>query len=253
MINWLYEPVAGTQMNWLSDLATITAGIVAAAAVIGFVYSTYRRTFGRKWDHYHRLARLGTNAQVSFFSSVLGQPPAMRRRRTLQLGGSTGSQIKPFDYLWADRDYFVAALADGDESILAFAVTTRSKSFRPRFRSARGKVHPILEVHLARTRFCDLESRPVAIQSTLGARRVGYREIYYLGNPGAYLYYGCGINDAGAYEWTGIDPKLGNLNHTPGGAPDPILDEELQAFRERSRINTCLLSWPDHDQVRTFT
>src|SRR5690606_33020950 len=83
---------------------------------------------------------LGTNAQVSFFSSVLGEPPAMRRtvEGAMTRYDNTGNHyLEPrtwIECVWIDRDYYIHALADEDETIHAYSVTTRSKRFRPTFR-----------------------------------------------------------------------------------------------------------------------
>src|SRR5207248_10474793 len=107
-------------------------------------WGLYRRTLGRRRDRYGRLARLGTNGQISFFSSVLGEPPAMRRTEQ-----STGthyddagdSYLEPktwIECVWIDRDFYVHTIADEDETVHAYSVTTRSKHFRPTFRQPGG-------------------------------------------------------------------------------------------------------------------
>src|SRR5687768_16116817 len=63
----------------LPRFSEILTAVLAAIAIAGILRSVYRRTVGRRRDRYGRLRRLGTMAQVSFFSSVLGEPPAMRR------------------------------------------------------------------------------------------------------------------------------------------------------------------------------
>jgi hypothetical protein len=189
-------------LEFLGNVGETIAGVVAAAAIIVFLAGRYRGTLGRRSDHYGRLARLGTSAQLSFFTSVIGQPAAIRQRREIWIRDS-GRQVRKrgFDCCWVDRDYFVAALTDEDETIQALAITTRSKSFRPRFQSVRGRAYPKLEVRLGRTRFSEIEARPIKIESRLGNRRSGYNEIYYFGNPGYYQHFVCGVNDAGIRGW----------------------------------------------------
>lgn len=65
--------------DWLLGVATALGGAAALIAVWRTLGSWYRRTLGRRRDRYERLARLGTQAQLTFFESVLGEPPAMRR------------------------------------------------------------------------------------------------------------------------------------------------------------------------------
>jgi hypothetical protein len=63
-----------------ADWATIVAGIVAALGFADYLRSVWRPTAGRRRDVARRFKRLGNGAQVQFFESVLGEPPAMRRR-----------------------------------------------------------------------------------------------------------------------------------------------------------------------------
>jgi hypothetical protein len=58
---------------------TVAVFLAAALSLAAGARSLWRRTVGRRRDHYRRLGRLGANGQVSFFNSVLGAPPAMRR------------------------------------------------------------------------------------------------------------------------------------------------------------------------------
>jgi hypothetical protein len=67
-------------MDWgefieaVGEFGTLVGAVVAAIAVARGVQTLYRRTIGRRRDAYRRLERLGTNAQVAFFSAVLGEP-----------------------------------------------------------------------------------------------------------------------------------------------------------------------------------
>ena len=72
-------PAADSIGDWLDRVGETLTALVAAGIVLGFLWTRYRASFGRRRDRYRRLKRLGTNAQVSFFSSVLGEPPALRR------------------------------------------------------------------------------------------------------------------------------------------------------------------------------
>jgi len=66
---------AGNGLAYAPALAAVIALLAGARA-------WYRRTLGRRSDKYERIARLGTNAHLTFFTSVLGEPPAMHRSLT---------------------------------------------------------------------------------------------------------------------------------------------------------------------------
>src|SRR6266508_283303 len=90
----------------------LLSALLAAVAVVGLVRGGYRRTLGRRRDRYARLERLGTNAQLSFFSSALGEPPAMRRTvdssvtRFDEAGNPYPEPKNWIECIWIDRDYY---------------------------------------------------------------------------------------------------------------------------------------------------
>jgi hypothetical protein len=204
-------------LDWFARVGETLAALVAAGAVLGFAWTVYRRTLGRRRDRCGRLARLGTNAQVSFFASVLGEPPAMCRTvesAITRYDDAGDHYLEPrawTECVWIDRDYYVHALADEDETIHAYSVTTRSKRFRPTHRQPghlwieRGRLGRLLrqpqskpnpEIKLGKTRFQEL-GRPEQAAAWIGARNVHYFEAYWGGNPGLYQWFVYSINDAG--------------------------------------------------------
>jgi hypothetical protein len=192
---------------------------VAVLALVAVLLRWYRRTLGRRGDRYERLSRLGTNANLTFFTSVLGDPPAIRRTVTstvhVLVEGSDDFVEREKDFeecIYIDRDFYVQALADSDETVVAFSVTTRSKRFHPKLRSPgytvlergwlarRLRLHerlmPIFKVKLGKTHFAELD-QPQQAAASLGARTFHYYEVHSLGNPGHYQEYVFAINDAG--------------------------------------------------------
>lgn len=142
----------------MASAARYVGAFAALLAVAAWVRDRYRRTLGRRRDRYERLARLGSGAQLSFFESVLGEPPAIRRTITRQRvdiltagdegfdpdirdddsdiddEGFTQDRWSSRDYtecFFIDRDYYVQTILDDDETVLAFSVTTRRRGFRP--------------------------------------------------------------------------------------------------------------------------
>ena len=153
----------------------------------------YRRTLGRRRDRYERLARLAPGAQLSFFASVHGEPPAIKSTLTRDVYEvvTTGHPLfEPklsdevdeshevlvsatfVECIFIDRFYYLQTISDADETVLAFSVTTRRKRFRPRFEAPTGMsplqrikwrrqvgepFRPLFRVRLGRTRFSDLD------------------------------------------------------------------------------------------------
>jgi hypothetical protein len=149
--------------EWATAVAGLLGGAVALLGLAAALRGWYRRTPGRRRDRYERLARLGTGAQLSFFISVLGEPPAIRttiekkvrkfvpRDEAADDVGETDDAATPpqdeedlggefvvvpeafTECFFIDRDYYVQTISDADETVLAFSVTTRKGRFAPTF------------------------------------------------------------------------------------------------------------------------
>lgn len=205
-----YLPLA----TWVADAGSFVGAAAAFLVLAGAVRTWYRRTLGRRRDRYERLGRLGTGAHLSFFESVLGEPPAMRRSYAAEVKAYS-PEIQDMvsverlflECFFIDRDYYVQAICDEDASVIAFSVTTRSKRFRPifsfppkpsraqrrRWKEMTGEsFKPFFRIALGRTRFEALgqdEPSPQRKAET-GARTFSYTELYYFGNPGNYQSFG---------------------------------------------------------------
>jgi hypothetical protein len=125
----------------LPQVAELLTALLAAVALVGVARGSYRRTLGRRRDRYLRLRRLGTRTQLSFFTSVIGEPPAIRRTREVMVTNSYNEEYRacrePKDFteaVYVDSDFYLHVLADEDETVHAFSVTSRRKAFRPIFR-----------------------------------------------------------------------------------------------------------------------
>jgi hypothetical protein len=129
----------------LRGVAEIAGGVVAAGIILGVGRAVWLRSFGRRRAVYRRLRRLGTNARLSFFEAVLGEPPTIKRtvtgKRTDYVEEANFEIRKvehPRDfreYIWIDPDFFVQAVTDDEDTVLAFSVTARNPRFNPRFRA----------------------------------------------------------------------------------------------------------------------
>lgn len=175
-------------------IGTLVAALAALLGVASVVRGWYRQTLGRRRDRYRRLERLGTGAQLTFFSSVLGEPPAMQETIVkddyaeivssgdADFDSALGEFATQRRYVtraflvstYVDRDYYVQTICDDDQTVLAFSVTTRSSRFRPRFqvrrrlgpierwrwRRATGRRYqPLVDIRLGRTTFAHLDSK----------------------------------------------------------------------------------------------
>lgn len=296
--------IASDAWSYVGAASTVAVLFAAALGLAASVRAGWRRTVGRRHDHYRRLGKLGTNAQVSFFSATLGSPPALKKsvkafltslpdlvgdrsvhaaygnRLALfmtqigidvreELAADTSESPPASDVelvrveaelgevIWVDRDYYVQALVDEDETVLAFSVTSRSARFRPRFAMPPGVTWrqrsrfrkwlgvlpgdvPIFDIRLGRSRFAVLP-QPRTVYGFQGFHDYGYVETHWFGNPGAYQHYALASNDAGAPAWQHIDllfPEgAGGLVRWAEWSGDDFPDSAAK-YREREAPNT---------------
>jgi hypothetical protein len=270
--------VCATHAQWYDGLthalgyaAGLAGGLAAAIVVLAALRGVYRRTLGRRRDRYGRVDRLGTNAQLSFFTAVLGEPPAMRRslnatlhRYSEEEQGEYLEQVVLWENVYVDRDFYVQVLTDIDNSVLGFAVTTRSNRFRPKLVSPGslwhepgwlrrrlrldGRLTPIFKVRLSKTRFREL-GQPMKLSGGMGAHTFSYWEAHWLGNPGNYQYYVFGVNDAGAKAFDSASvlfPPESNweVHWRDDAGTDFHAVSHLASFRRAAVINTYAVIGP---------
>lgn len=238
-------------IHWGETAAAVATGVgilTGAGAVFGYVRSVYRRTLGRRRTLAARLGRVTAGMQLAHFEQILGVP-AYRAR-----DNANGQHLT-----WVEPDAYAQAFAS-DGTVVTFSVTTRNRQFAPRLfrRRTISTGGDSLEVRLGRTRFGELSAKPVGIAGSVGARRFGYSEIYYFGNPGHYQTFAYSINDAGFHPKSTTSivrvlVKRGGLSigQTQGGTP---LDEaaveaylrepEVDQARRESIFNTLTVSAP---------
>ncbi|MDQ3631725.1 MAG: hypothetical protein M3417_10750 [Actinomycetota bacterium] len=254
------------------DLATVVAAVVAVIAVIGPVQGFLKRTVGRKRDLYRRLHRLGAGAQLSFFTSVIGEPPALRDSIDMDMpdwaAASDEEQEPPLvvqrfvRLTFVDPLFYLVAIADDDDAVLGFSITTRRRRFAPTFYAPRAplfrdrlvegitlgrrKAHWLVRFQLGRTTFADAAPRDWGIpqvQAFLGARTWSYSEAWYLGNPGHYLTYVFTSGSASPVggiprglrptDWNDQDPAVATDQ-----SGEPMLQSWVESVRSKTRVNT---------------
>jgi hypothetical protein len=201
------------------------SGVVAVLALLDYGRRLFTRTIGRRRDIARRLERLGTGAQLHFFESVLGEPPAMRRRfqsEQVDWAAVDDDETEPplvtrsfLECFFIDPLYCVQTVSDSDDTVVGFSITTRSRYFHPIISlplrpSVRDRLLNVLtfgrrppselaRVKLGRTRFAEAVRDDWGfprIRSWLGARAWSYSEIHYFGNPGHYQHFVFSLSSA---------------------------------------------------------
>ncbi len=77
--------------NGVVDAAFIVAAVAAILAIVGPGRAWFNRTVGRRFDLYRRFNRLGVGVHQSFFETVIGEGPAIRRKVTSHFPTTPGT------------------------------------------------------------------------------------------------------------------------------------------------------------------
>jgi hypothetical protein len=264
-------------------LSTLTGKLIALAALVGATTTVWRvlrpplRAVGERLSRRRRLGRrlqqLACDVQIDYFQHLLGQPAQYVNR------SNTTDEI---EHVFMFRDAYVQAVTDQYGKVGYFSVTCRTRRFQPKLNYHPGGPRQLVTVKLGHTRFAQLGHTPDGVHAWLGARRFGYVESYYIGNPGNYQHYVFALNDAGRDETAGY---VAGLFPSPGGnevwlgvfggsseVAGWLGQQGVRSFRGAAAINTYAVisaeaavrvfgdgsGWksafgfgPDYDQVRT--
>lgn len=183
------------------------------------------------------------------------------------------------EYVFVGTYFYLDAVVDSNGEVLYFAVTTRNKAFHPVFKSPGYPANrPSFQMTLGVTTFAEVSQvnnvTSDYLAGCVGAHSFSYYEMDYLGRPGAYEYFGFGLNEAG-YSNTAesVSVFLNNPNLCTGvsaSAGDDVAHVQqtvVQQFRAAEPINTYAVSagvmisdyvtgsnlGVDPDQVRLLT
>lgn len=201
---------------------------------------------GSKLSEINAVESLVPGVTIATYESKFGQPVFMNKN---QPQNST-------EYVFVGTYYYLDAVTDQNGMVLYFAVTTRSKTFNPVFKSPGYPQNvPNFKLTLGVTTFStlpgtDINGTTQYLAGCEGARSFAYMEMDYLGNPGDYESFGFGVNSAGFYD-TKIDTSIfsSNQNYCSGistlnGGDTQQAQQALQSFRSQEIINTYAVSAP---------
>lgn len=227
--------------NWAKNnplMVSIMVVLVVSSSVVTLIgngRAIYEKAHSLLFPNsieYKKLMRLSPDTTIEYFTSVLGAPQFRN------------AQSKMREYIYVHPKYYVQAVADTDDVVQVFAVTTRNRSFSPVFDLkvlTRSDFQFVVE--LGKTTFADLNERPTHVSSSFGARRQWYHESYYFGNPGNYLTYVVAHADAGGFMPDDAE-QVNDVNVAIRTQEDwNRLDKRVKLFRHRCPINTfCMAS-----------
>jgi hypothetical protein len=135
------------------------------------------------------LRGLTLEVPISEFKAKLGNPKIINQHKRLR------------EYVFVDKSFYVNALTElATDKVVFLAITSRRADFSPVFTSpGYPESRPSFKVSLGKDVFSKplSDNEPSWISGCVGANWFGYYETHYLGRPGAYQYFGFGMNQLG--------------------------------------------------------
>jgi hypothetical protein len=219
----------------ISSLVTITEGLTK-------INSYYLSSFWKLHKAYEQVYKLNIDTQINNFEDILGRAFFVNQHKKYK------------EYLFLEDLFYVQAIADLDDKVIMYAVTTRSNKFKPRFETAFfDKKEKGIDIILGKTRFYEIANYPHDIYGFCSANMLSfyYVEMFYLGGSGRFLDYAVAYNGAGSGEVGELYFPLFNETIDRKELIKQIQEkgfsEELQKFRNNIVVNTYCIMEPGFD------
>ncbi|TQF05536.1 hypothetical protein E6W39_29050 [Kitasatospora acidiphila] len=195
-------------MSWLSHVfqtwqggLTVAGAVTATGGVLVTIRSFWRKTLGKGRYYAGLYEGMALSVRHDVIKRQFGEHDWQFKATFQQYEGVHG-QTTDVDLLvriWplGKLGYLTTWCTLADDTVVMYGVTTRSRWFQPHV-----PVGPDYSIKLGRSRFAELPDpaqRPTGGRfAAVGARRFGYAEGHYFGNPGGYQTWIVGACDSGA-------------------------------------------------------
>ncbi len=242
IVEWLGDRVA------VEDIITLVAG----AALLGLFQwlrrgaARARRRLLERREWYARLSKLRTDVARAYFEQELCLSHAFRT----VIGRFT-------EHVYPHKWFFVQCLTDEHDNVVFYSVTSRDAEFTPAIwpsSASPDNVPAIPHERLGSVPFAEIfpDHVPNGVLAFFSGATAPstYVESYYLGNPGLYLTYLIGLNDAGHYsfdmaaayspELVSPEVRIGRLGEFDGGGDSSefLSRDYIVKFRRIAKPNT---------------
>lgn len=206
----------------------------------------YYDTLGHKKKLINDIYKLAPSTNIGYFERILGNPVFVNEK-TDEKNTKEPTQK---EYIFINDYFYVQAITGKNEKVLAYSVTGEDLVF-----NIWSGIKNI-DLKLGKSTFEVVDDKPEKIELYCGARRGGYSEEYYFGNPGNYQTYIFSLNDInGGFPQMCLE-DVGTNNVS-------LENEEVRKLRKEQVINTFTITspgisgkdllfgqGPDMDQVR---
>lgn len=223
----------GLIMLSLSSIITISQGT-------SLIKEYYLSSFGRKTKLTDDIYKLAPDTNIGYFERILGSPVFINEK-TDEKNIKESTQK---EYIFINDYFYIQAITGKNDKVIAYSITPTNKGTHPLFSFWEGNDE--IKLELNKSTFKVLNDKPEEARLYCGARRGGYSEEYYFGNPGNYQTYIFSINDILGFPSLCQEEFMnGNIgiDYSKNNEVD-IENEKIQKARKEDVINTITITAP---------
>jgi hypothetical protein len=245
------------------QIVTLAAAVVGVGGGVWWLYhqldSLYHRTLGSRRDLAKLLNQVAAGVTTRYLEERFGAPAFVRASQVrVQRPDLTFTHAPVSEQVYRTRHAWLQVLTDEHDAVIRFSITVTDPRFRFQIRDL--TVYN-LDVKLGHTRFSSIQRDPDGRSLWIGARRYGYSESFYFGNPGNYQHFVLSKNDAGvgSFGFLALPADIGGFYQDGflqlgdvGGAPPPgipVFDPAApyaKGFRSETTIDTLTVLGADY-------
>ena len=246
------------------QILALAAAVVGIGGGVVWLYgraaSLYHRTLGSRRDLAKRLNQVAAGVTTRYIEERFGAPAFVRPSETpVQRTDMELTGVQATEQVYRTRHAWLQVLTDEHDAVIRFSITVTDPRFHFQIRDLTVNQ---LDVKLGHTRFSGVQPNPDGRSLWVGARRHGYSESFYFGNPGNYQRFVLGKNDAGVggFGYSALPDDISH-SHQDGflkiaddgyGPPSPGMPRYdpatpyARAFRSETTINTLTVLGADY-------
>jgi hypothetical protein len=240
------------------QIFALAAAVVGVGGGVVWLYGRaaawYHRSIGSRRDVARLFNQLGAGVTTRYVEERFGAPAFVRKSGNLL---SAMLPVPLLEQVYRTKHAWLQVLSDEDGAVVRFSIMVTDPRFRFDVAVLTGGQ---LQARLGHSRFSQVGSQlgPDGRSLWIGARRRGYSESYWFGNPGNYQRFVLSHNDVGAGGF-GFSAELQGVGwHQDGflkfaaqpreGLPefDPVAPYARE-FRALTTVNTLTVLGPHYD------
>lgn len=150
-------------MKWLLFLAAFIGAVVVIVSVPKNIYTYINERLNTNQSEYDKIEKMKNGVSLEYVKSIFGEPTFKKKceknkdNDTLFYDcANTEKQI--YKYTFDKKDYYLQVLTDLNDSVVAYTISLRQPSFKPKINVFLGRFTGDKEIKLGITKYSEFEN-----------------------------------------------------------------------------------------------